>query len=140
MQTVRLYSDQAAQLASGIGFYSWNEMVDTHVAFASGSDIDATWTRERSERAIGLMAATVARYRSNVGMAAPALMWSAPKLENGRFQATLHGTPGASYLVEQSSDLMIWSVLRSLNIASSGVTELSQSVQTTAVFLRARTQ
>jgi hypothetical protein len=31
-EIARLYADEAAQCAHGIGFYSWNEMVDCHLA------------------------------------------------------------------------------------------------------------
>jgi hypothetical protein len=71
-QSVRLYADQAAALGDGFGFYSFNEMVDTHVAFspAMPEAQQHGWTAERSERAIGLMAAMTKRYLERVGTAA----------------------------------------------------------------------
>lgn len=63
---VRTFAGQAAHWGSGFGFYSWNEMVDTHVAFSTAMPAteQAGWTAERSERAIGLLAAMVQRYRA----------------------------------------------------------------------------
>ena len=56
----RTYAGQAGEHGNGFGFYSWNEMLDTHVACAPAVDVDPTWTCERSERAIGLLSAMVA--------------------------------------------------------------------------------
>ncbi len=64
---VETYAAQAASVGAGFGFYSWNEMVDTHVAYAPGATHVETWTMERSERAIGVLGAMVARYREMVG-------------------------------------------------------------------------
>jgi hypothetical protein len=63
-RSVETYAGQAAGLGSGFGFYSFNEMVDTHVAFSSAlpADQQAGWTAERAERAIGLMGAMAKRY------------------------------------------------------------------------------
>ena len=63
-KSVELYPRQAAEVGSGFGFYSYNEMVDTHVAYSPNAGLPQTppWTRERSERAIGLMEAMVKRY------------------------------------------------------------------------------
>ncbi len=63
-KSVDLYAKQAASLASGFGFYSFNEMVDTHVAYSPVfvSPAAPEWTPEKSERAIGLMGAMVKRY------------------------------------------------------------------------------
>jgi hypothetical protein len=65
-RSVDTYAGQAASLAGGFGFYSWNEMVDTHVAFSPVMPASEQhgWTAERAERAIGLIAAMVARYRA----------------------------------------------------------------------------
>lgn len=63
-RSVETYAGQAAAHGDGFGFYSFNEMVDTHVAFSSigTSDVAQGWTRERSERAITLLAAMSKRY------------------------------------------------------------------------------
>ena len=66
---VETYAGQAAKLASGFGFYSWNEMVDVHVAHAPNPPKGTGWTAERAERAIGLIEAMVGRYRAVVGPA-----------------------------------------------------------------------
>ncbi|MCC6729313.1 MAG: beta-galactosidase [Chthonomonadales bacterium] len=65
-RSVSSYAEQAARHGDGFGFYSFNEMVDTHLAWSPGLGPEG-WTRERSERAIGLAAAMVRRYRSLVG-------------------------------------------------------------------------
>lgn len=67
-RSVRTYADQAAALGSGFGFYSWNEKVDTHVAYspAMTREQQAGWTAERAERAIRLIGAMASRYRSLV--------------------------------------------------------------------------
>lgn len=61
---VALYPRQAAEFGSGFGFYSFNEMVDTHVAYSPSAGLPQTppWTPERSERAIALMKAMVKQY------------------------------------------------------------------------------
>ena len=68
-KSVDMYAGQAASLASGFGFYSFNEMVDTHVAYspAMSAQEQKGWTPERSRRAISLVAAMVRRYRGLVG-------------------------------------------------------------------------
>lgn len=66
-RAVRTYARQAAALAGGFGLYSWNEMVDTHVAYAPDPPRENGWTQERAERATGLLAAMVERYRGLVG-------------------------------------------------------------------------
>lgn len=65
-RSVGAYAGQAAQHGDGFGFYSWNEMVDTHVAFSTvmPASQQAGWTAERAERAIKLVGAMAARYRS----------------------------------------------------------------------------
>ena len=55
-KSVDLYAGQAAELASGFGFYSWNEMVDTHVAYSPKAG-HPDWTAEKAEQAAGLLAA-----------------------------------------------------------------------------------
>lgn len=67
-QSVETYAGQAAKHSDGFGFYSWNEMVDTHVAYSPAMPASEQhgWTAERAERAIGLLAAMVARYRQTV--------------------------------------------------------------------------
>lgn len=67
-RSVETYAGQAARYAAGFGFYSWNEMVDTHVAYSpvmSASE-QRGWTEERAERAIALVGAMVRRYRELV--------------------------------------------------------------------------
>jgi hypothetical protein len=59
----KLYAGQTADLSSGFGFYSWNEMVDVHVAYSPKVG-PADWTPEKAERAAGLLAEMVRRYRS----------------------------------------------------------------------------
>lgn len=68
---VALYGGQAAELGDGFGFYSWNEMVDVHVAYSPtppNVGLVTEWTEEQAERAIGLLAAMVGRYRELVGV------------------------------------------------------------------------
>jgi len=67
-QSVRLYADQAADHGQGFGFYSYNEMGDTHIAFSTAMPVSEQggWSQERAERAFGLVAAMVARYRERV--------------------------------------------------------------------------
>lgn len=67
-QSVEMYAGQAARHGEGFGFYSWNEMVDTHVAFSTAMPAEQQhgWTAERSERAVALLAAMVRRYRELV--------------------------------------------------------------------------
>jgi len=67
-QSVRLYADQAAALGDGFGFYSFNEMVDTHLAYspAMSAQQPSGWSPERAERAIGLAGAMVRRYLQQV--------------------------------------------------------------------------
>jgi hypothetical protein len=76
-QSVRLYADQAAALGDGFGFYSFNEMVDTHLTYspAMSANEQHGWSPERAERAIGLVEAMVGQYRRLVfgdGTAVPA--------------------------------------------------------------------
>jgi len=63
-----LYAFQAVRHGDGFGFYSWNEMVDTHVAWSTAIPAASQngWTAERAERAIALMAAMTAKYRQLV--------------------------------------------------------------------------
>lgn len=63
-RNAELYAGQAAQYGSGFGFYSWNEMVDTHVAPSRPEDAEGpgALTPEVSQRAIGLMGRMVKRY------------------------------------------------------------------------------
>ena len=64
-----LYGGQAAKWGNGFGFYSWNEMVDTHVAPSRPEDAghNGPLTPEQSERGIALMGAMVSRYLGIVG-------------------------------------------------------------------------
>ncbi len=64
-----LYAGQAAQYGSGFGFYSWNEMVDTHVAPSRPEDMgnQGALTPEQSGRGVALMGAMVRRYLGLVG-------------------------------------------------------------------------
>ena len=63
-EAARLYAEQAARSGSGFGFYSWNEMLDTHVAAACPQDIrgHGDLSQEQSELAVALMEAMVRRY------------------------------------------------------------------------------
>jgi len=61
-QAVELYAGQAASLANGFGFYSFNEMVDVHLAYSPVVQVPQ-WKREQAEKAINLMGAMVKRYR-----------------------------------------------------------------------------
>jgi hypothetical protein len=70
-RSVTAYAGQAAALAHGFGFYSWNEMVDVHVAYAPSPPQDTGWTEDRAERATQLLDAMVERYRALVGSGAP---------------------------------------------------------------------
>lgn len=63
---VETYAGQAARLAEGFGFYSWNELVDVHVAYAPHPPRETGWTPERADRAIALLGAMVKRYRQLV--------------------------------------------------------------------------
>jgi len=64
-----LYAGQAAQYASGFGFYSWNEMVDTHVAPSREQDMGnpGALTPDQSARSVALMEAMVRKYLELVG-------------------------------------------------------------------------
>jgi hypothetical protein len=67
-ESVKLYAGQAAALGDGFGFYSFNEMVDTHLAYspAMSANEQHGWSPERAERAIGLVEAMVGQYRRQV--------------------------------------------------------------------------
>lgn len=64
-----LYAGQAARHAQGFGFYSWNEMGDTHVAPSRLEEMGnpGALTPEQSARSVGLMGAMVQRYLERVG-------------------------------------------------------------------------
>jgi len=59
-----LYAGQAARYGSGFGFYSWNEMVDTHVAPSRAEDMNnpGALAPEQSERSVAPMGAMIGRY------------------------------------------------------------------------------
>jgi hypothetical protein len=58
-----LYAGQAAALADGFGFYSFNEMGDTHVAPSlPGDATPGALDPEQSRRSVALMAGMVGRY------------------------------------------------------------------------------
>jgi len=65
-RSVELYASQAAELGDGFGFYSWNEMVDVHVAYSPSPPKKQDWTREQAQRAIALMGEMVRKYRELV--------------------------------------------------------------------------
>ena len=65
---VRAYADQAAAVGNGCGFYSWNEMGDTHVAYTPEFEESQQWTEDKAERAIELLGAMVGRYREMVAV------------------------------------------------------------------------
>ena len=52
LQGPRIIAGQSASLANGLGYYSWNEMVDTHVV-----------QRDDSEEFISLIESINAEYR-----------------------------------------------------------------------------
>ncbi len=68
-------AEQAASLFNGLGFYSWNEMVDVHVAHSPqmanaslGPEAKrSAFPPEKSERAIKVLQAITQRYRQLVG-------------------------------------------------------------------------
>lgn len=64
-----LYAGQAADLADGFGFYSWNEMVDTHVAPSPEAEQGkpGALTAAQSGNAVALMAEMVKVYLQKVG-------------------------------------------------------------------------
>ncbi len=68
-QSAELYAGQAAEWANGFGFYSWNEMVDTHVAPSRAEDMAqrGALTADQSRRGIALMGAMVEGYLGLVG-------------------------------------------------------------------------
>lgn len=68
-QSAELYAGQAARWANGFGFYSWNEMVDTHVAPSQAEDMNqrGALTAEQSRRGIALMRAMLEQYLRIVG-------------------------------------------------------------------------
>ncbi|MFV1968135.1 MAG: hypothetical protein ACC628_22145 [Pirellulaceae bacterium] len=59
-----LYAGQAMKFGNGFGFYSWNEMVDTHVAPSRPEEMDkrGALSPEQSARGAALMRAMVKRY------------------------------------------------------------------------------
>ena len=73
-QFVQQRADQAADLFDGLGFYSWNEMVDVHVAWSpqmnnrslSPAAKRSAFTKDKSERSIRTLGAVVKRYRERV--------------------------------------------------------------------------
>lgn len=64
--TARLLGGQAALHAGGFGFYSWNEMVDVHVAHSGRPELDKEWTAAQADQAAALMAASIAEYRRRI--------------------------------------------------------------------------
>ena len=66
-QRVRLYADQAAAPGDSFGFYSFNEMVDTHLAYSPAMSVQqpSGWSPERAG-AIGLVDAMARRYLQQV--------------------------------------------------------------------------
>ncbi len=72
-QSAELYARQAAELANGFGFYSWNEMVDTHVAPSQPEDLGkpGALTAEQARHAIALVREMVRRYLELVGQGPP---------------------------------------------------------------------
>ena len=66
--SVRTYAEQAASLANGFGFYSFNEMGDTHVAYSSAMSEEEQkgWTAKRADKAIKLIGAMVKLYMESV--------------------------------------------------------------------------
>ena len=63
-ESADLYAGQAMKFGNGFGFYSWNEMVDTHVAPSRPEEMDnrGALSPEQSERGTALMRAMVKRY------------------------------------------------------------------------------
>jgi hypothetical protein len=58
----RTIADQARNHADGIGFYSWNELVDTHVAAGAGGREEVRMSDEQSARAVDLLKQVFADY------------------------------------------------------------------------------
>ena len=67
-RSAQLYASQAAQSGNGFGFYSWNEMVDVHVAFSASHPKEDSWTLDRSERAVDLLGEMAKQYRDLVSL------------------------------------------------------------------------
>lgn len=65
-QLAAAFATQAATVADGLGFYSWNEMVDVHLAFAPEAPNPHNQSALSSQRAIALVKDIVRRYRANV--------------------------------------------------------------------------
>jgi len=67
--SAELYGGQAARCGNGFGFYSWNEMVDTHVAPSPPEETGhlGRLTVEQSDRGVALMKAMIARYLELAG-------------------------------------------------------------------------
>lgn len=65
----RQFADQAARVAEGFGFYSWSEMVDTHVVADPDPPFHPTEriSAEESEAWIEALGGMAARYHSVVG-------------------------------------------------------------------------
>ena len=51
----RTIASQARDHADGLGFYSWNEMVDTHVAAGAGGREEVRMSDEQSARAVDIL-------------------------------------------------------------------------------------
>ncbi len=59
---VRKIAEQARDHADGLGFYSWNEMVDTHVAAGAGGREEVRMSDEQSARAVDLLKAAFSAF------------------------------------------------------------------------------
>jgi hypothetical protein len=68
IESVKTYAEQASSLANGFGFYSFNEMGDTHIAYSTtmSEDEQKGWTKERSEKSAKLMGEMVKHYIESV--------------------------------------------------------------------------
>ncbi|HJN18727.1 MAG TPA: beta-galactosidase [Armatimonadota bacterium] len=66
-KSAKLYGEQAAQWGNGFGFYSYNEMVDTHLAPSRPEDTghNGPLTPEQSERGLDLMGRMIGTYLRN---------------------------------------------------------------------------
>lgn len=62
-----ILASQGAGHADGLGFYSWNEMVDTHVAAGGGGREEVRMTDEQMARAVEVLGRAFSAYARVVG-------------------------------------------------------------------------
>jgi hypothetical protein len=66
-ESARLYGAEAAESGNGLGFYSFNEMVDVHVA-SGGGVASMTVSEEQSRVMLERLGAIVEGYRKREGV------------------------------------------------------------------------